>query len=150
MKSGKRTILGIGVRKVAEEAGRAGAKIDLKLEDGLSVPARPQALKRCLVNLIDNAVAHGDHVAVSARADDGAVEIAVEDDGPGIPPEQYEDAFRPFSRLDETRTRNAKGVGLGLSIAREVAREHGGDVILGASPLGGLKASLRLPLSVAA
>jgi two-component system osmolarity sensor histidine kinase EnvZ len=69
----------------------------------------------------------------------------VDDNGPGIPEELYEEAFRPFSRLDETRSRNQKGVGLGLAIARDVARSHGGDVMLSPGPLGGLRASLRLP-----
>jgi two-component system osmolarity sensor histidine kinase EnvZ len=77
--------------------------------------------------------------------EDGAVSVDVDDDGPGIPEELYEEAFRPFSRLDETRSRNKKGVGLGLAIARDVARSHGGDIKLSKSPLGGLRASLRLP-----
>jgi two-component system osmolarity sensor histidine kinase EnvZ len=137
--------VGALVRETAGAAQRGGACIELDLDSDLSVPARPGALKRCLANLIDNAVAHGERVRVAARREPAAVEIAVDDDGPGIAPEHYEDAFRPFSRLDATRTRNPKGVGLGLAIARDVARAHGGDVILRPSPLGGLRASLRLP-----
>ncbi len=133
------------VEETAGPAARGGAVIDLDLDPGLMVSAHPQALKRCLANLIDNAAAHGDRVRVSARREGAAIEIAVEDDGPGIPAELYEDAFRPFSRLDETRTRNSKGVGLGLAIARDVARNHGGDVLLSVSALGGLRACLRLP-----
>ena len=72
--------------------------------------------------------------------------ITVEDDGPGIPAENYEDAFRPFSRLDPARNQNVSGVGLGLTIARDTARAHGGDVTLGTSELGGLRAVMRLPL----
>jgi two-component system osmolarity sensor histidine kinase EnvZ len=133
------------VKETATPAARGGARIDFDLDDDLSVSARPHALKRCLANLIDNAAAHGDRVLVTARRNEYGVEIAVEDDGPGISPDLYEDAFRPFSRLDETRTRNSKGVGLGLAIARDVARNHGGDVELGVSALGGLRACLRLP-----
>ena len=137
------------VREAASNASRGGANIDLELgaDDKLALSGRASALKRALANLIDNAAAHGDHVRIETAREPEAISIAVEDDGPGIAPELYEDAFRPFSRLDETRTRNKKGVGLGLAIARDVARGHGGDIILGASALGGLKAVLRLPLS---
>ncbi len=93
-----------------------------------------------------NAAAHGSHLKVQAAVIEGRrIEITVDDDGPGIPPERYEDAFRPFQRLDEARNQNAKGVGLGLAIARDVARGHGGDVVLAPSPLGGLRATVTLP-----
>jgi two-component system osmolarity sensor histidine kinase EnvZ len=137
------------VRDAAAAAARGGATIDLALagDEPLALSGRPNALKRALANLIDNAAAHGDHVRIETAHGPDAISIAVEDDGPGIAPDLYEDAFRPFSRLDETRTRNTKGVGLGLAIARDVARGHGGDVILGPSSLGGLRAVLRLPAS---
>jgi len=76
----------------------------------------------------------------------GGLEIVVDDDGPGIPPDRHEEAFKPFSRLDEARNQNLKGVGLGLAIARDAARSHGGDVTLDKSPLGGLRATVRLPV----
>lgn len=136
------------VHGVVEDATRSGAAISVDAESDLHAPARPGAVKRALSNLVDNAAAHGEHVAVSAKREYGAIHITVDDDGPGIPEELYEDAFRPFSRLDETRTRNTKGVGLGLAIARDVARSHGGDVALAKSPLGGLRATLRLPAAV--
>jgi two-component system osmolarity sensor histidine kinase EnvZ len=74
------------------------------------------------------------------------VVVHIDDDGPGVPAEQREDVFRPFFRLDEARNQDQSGSGLGLSIARDIARSHGGDVQLGQSPLGGLRASLRIPV----
>jgi two-component system osmolarity sensor histidine kinase EnvZ len=73
-------------------------------------------------------------------------DIHVDDDGPGIPPDQREEAFRPFRRLDEGRNLQSGGVGLGLSIARDIARAHGGDLLLSESPRGGLRATIRLPV----
>jgi two-component system osmolarity sensor histidine kinase EnvZ len=75
----------------------------------------------------------------------GGVEIAIDDDGPGIPEDRYEEAFKPFSRLDESRNQNEKGVGLGLAIARDMARGLGGDLVLERSAMGGLRAVMRLP-----
>jgi two-component system osmolarity sensor histidine kinase EnvZ len=140
----------VGVRdlidQVGEGARRAGAEVAIAADQSLAASVRPNAFKRALSNLIMNAAAHGEHVTVAARAlPSGGVEIAVDDDGPGIPPDRYEEAFKPFSRLDEARNQNLKGVGLGLAIARDVARGHGGDVVLEKSELGGLRAVIRLP-----
>lgn len=132
--------------RAAEDAGRSGAGVQVEAPPDLSVVVRPLAFRRALANLADNAAAHGETVRLSARAlPSGGVEIAVEDDGPGIPEEMHDEAFRPFSRLDPSRNQNRKGVGLGLAIARDVARGHGGDITLGRSELGGLRAALRLP-----
>jgi len=138
--------LGALAEEIAADAARGGSTVKVTRQGEAVAPGRPRALKRCLVNLIDNAIAHGDRVEVDVRSEDGATLVSVDDDGPGIPAEQYEDAFRPFSRLDATRSRHQKGVGLGLAIARDVARSHGGDIHLSQSPLGGLRATLRLPL----
>ena len=130
----------------AEDVRRAGAEVEVSVEDGLSASLRPLALKRALANLAGNAAAHGEQVRLAARAlPSGGIEITVEDDGPGIPADMHEEAFRPFSRLDESRNQNRKGVGLGLAIARDVARSHGGDITLDRSDLGGLRAAIRLP-----
>lgn len=107
---------------------------------------RPLALKRAISNLANNAADYGKHVRVTVSATANEAAIVVEDDGPGIPQENFEDAFRPFSRLDASRNQNVSGVGLGLTIARDTARAHGGDVTLGESEMGGLRATIRLPL----
>jgi two-component system, OmpR family, osmolarity sensor histidine kinase EnvZ len=107
---------------------------------------RPLALKRAISNLANNAADYGKHVRVTVSATANEAVIVVEDDGPGIRQENFEDAFRPFSRLDASRNQNVSGVGLGLTIARDTARAHGGDVTLGESEMGGLRATIRLPL----
>jgi two-component system osmolarity sensor histidine kinase EnvZ len=132
--------------EVSEGAVHAGAEVRVEADAGLAATVRPNALKRALSNLVMNAAAHGEHVQLAAhRTPSGGVEIVVDDDGPGIPPERFEEAFTPFGRLDEARNQNENGVGLGLAIARDVARGHGGEVTLDRSPLGGLRAVLRLP-----
>ena len=129
-----------------QDARRAGAEVEILVPEGLSASLRPLAIKRALANLAGNAAAHGERVRLAARAlPSGGIEITVEDDGPGIPDDMHEEAFRPFSRLDESRNQNRKGVGLGLAIARDVARSHGGDITLARSDLGGLRAAIRLP-----
>ena len=131
---------------VVGAALRSGAAVETQVAPDLTVELRPNAFKRALANLIDNAAAHGDHVKVTAAARlTGGVEIAIDDDGPGIPEDRYEEAFKPFSRLDESRNQNEKGVGLGLAIARDMARGLGGDLVLERSAMGGLRAVMRLP-----
>ena len=104
------------------------------------------AVKRCISNLVDNATEFGNRVAIIASRKNGYVEIAIDDDGPGIPTEQIEYAFKPFNRLDESRNLDKGGVGLGLAIAQDVARGHGGELTLLRSPWGGLRALVRLPV----
>lgn len=133
------------IEAVSEGARRIGAQVKIDVDPNLVATARPNALKRALANLVMNAAAHGEHVEVAARRGAQGLEIIVDDDGPGIPAEQHEEAFKAFARLDESRNQNTKGVGLGLAIARDVARGHGGDITLDRSPLGGLRAVVRLP-----
>jgi two-component system osmolarity sensor histidine kinase EnvZ len=141
--------LGSLVAETVADAARArdaGGRIGITASTELTLAVKRNALKRCLANLIDNALKYGTRAEVSLRRAGKSVEIAVEDDGVGIPEARREEAFRPFHRLDEGRNLQSGGVGLGLAIARDIARAHGGDVSLGESPLGGLKATLRLPV----
>lgn len=134
------------IEEVSEGAVRAGAQVSVAADPAMSAQVRPNALKRALSNLVMNAAVHGERIEVAARRSaSGGVEIVVDDDGPGIPAERYAEALRAFGRLDEARNQNSKGVGLGLAIARDVARGHGGDIKLARSPMGGLRAMIELP-----
>ena len=125
---------------------RAGAQIDLHCEEELFLELRPDALARSLTNLVGNAVRYAKHVSVRAGRRDDAAEVLIDDDGPGIPAERREDVFKAFVRLEASRNPRTGGVGLGMTIARDIVRAHGGDVILEDSPFGGLRVRLRLPL----
>jgi two-component system osmolarity sensor histidine kinase EnvZ len=139
------TDLSLLLEEVASAARREGASLSLTTPAEYSLPLRPNVIKRCIANLISNARRHGEHIWVTALPGRGGVDILVDDDGPGIPPEQRESVFRPFFRLDASRNPATGGVGLGLTIARDVARGHGGDLTLEGSPQGGLRARVFLP-----
>ena len=111
----------------------------------VTITARPGALARTLSNLISNAVGYGDNCEIRLVRGPRMAEILIDDDGPGITPDQREDAFRPFHRLDDARSQNVAGTGLGLTLARDFAHAHGGDIRLEDSPRGGLRVRLRLP-----
>ncbi|MBA9066669.1 two-component system osmolarity sensor histidine kinase EnvZ [Methylobacterium sp. RAS18] len=124
---------------------RLGAHVEaVEIEGSPLVTVRPDAMRRCLFNLAANAARYADTVAISGKREHRAFLIAIDDDGPGIPAESREDVFKPFVRLDDAR-QDAGGSGLGLAIARDIARAHGGDVGLHDSPLGGLRATVRIP-----
>jgi len=112
---------------------------------GLTATLRPIAMSRALTNLISNSTKYANGCQVSIKSSADRIEFYVDDAGPGIPPEQRKQAFRAFSRLNEARTQNIEGVGLGLSIARDIAQLHGGSLSLEDSPLGGLRATISLP-----
>ncbi len=135
--------------EVQEETEHLGTPIEVRVrqsKDGLVLPLKRQAFKRAVTNLVTNAVRFGDTVIVRAAADDDWLKIEVDDDGPGIPPAERDNVFRPFYRLDHARNQDTGNSGLGLAIARDIARSHGGDVALGSSSMGGLRATIRVPL----
>jgi two-component system osmolarity sensor histidine kinase EnvZ len=141
-----RTDIGEVLAEVQSQThGRNEVSVDMR-ERPLVVPLRRHAFKRAVANLVNNAVRFADHIAISAGKENGSLVIEVEDDGPGIPEAERDHVFRPFYRLDDARNQDAGSTGLGLAIARDIARIHGGDITLGQSRLGGLKAVLTLPV----
>ena len=125
---------------VATGARRSGATVTLNTPPELSLSLRAGAVRRAVANLIDNASRHAHHVLLTAEPQGRSVLVTVDDDGPGIPEDRRESVFRPFE------SDSAGGTGLGLTIARDIVRAHGGDIVLGNSPLGGLRAQIRLPV----
>ena len=110
------------------------------------VTVKPASFKRCLANLVSNAARHADTINITGHRDHRYLMVTIDDDGPGIPQNMREEVFKPFLRLDDARNQDEGGSGLGLAIARDIARSHGGDITLGDSPMGGLRASVRVPV----
>jgi len=133
------------IEEIAAAVRREGAAIVLDQPSELVATVRPNALRRCLGNLIANGARYGTRIWLTSRDVADGVDILVDDDGPGIPPSEREHVFQPFIRLDTSRNPTTGGIGLGLTIARDVARSHGGDVRLETSPQGGLRARVHLP-----
>ena len=143
------TDLAVLAAEAVADSGRAADarhRILLTNLEPVTLSVRRNALRRCLTNLLDNALKYGKIVHVKLRRRGNRIELAVEDDGPGIEEARREEAFRPFHRLDEGRNLQTGGVGLGLAVARDIARSHGGDVRLERSSLGGLRAVISLPV----
>ena len=143
------TDLAVLAADAVADAGRAADarhRIMLTAVEPVHLTVRRNALKRCVGNLLENAVKYGKLVQVQLYRKGDRVELAVDDNGPGIPEQRREEAFRPFHRLDDGRNLQAGGIGLGLAVARDIARAHGGDVQLEDSPLGGLRAVIWLPV----
>lgn len=120
-------------------------KIKENFEKDIEIHLRQNAFKRCLSNLIDNGLSYGNIVEISTKDNIKDLEIFVDDDGPGISKEEYEKVMKPFYRIDESRGQNKSGVGLGLSIANDIVRSHGGSISLEKSPLSGLRVKISLP-----
>jgi two-component system osmolarity sensor histidine kinase EnvZ len=133
------------LEQLAERARRNGTQVTLTFAGEAKIEVRPLAFRRCLDNLIGNAGKFSDRIEILANHQDNWLTIAIDDDGPGIAREEREAVFKPFYRLDSARNVDAGGTGLGLAIARDIARNHGGDIVLDDSPLGGLRAVLAIP-----
>lgn len=131
---------------IVAQARRKGGNIDLHVEGAITAPVKLNAFKRALTNLIDNSMRHAENVTVRLGARGEMAEFVIDDDGPGIPPEKREDVFKPFVRLDASRNPKTGGVGLGMTIARDIIRGHGGDVALEDAPGGGLRVKVFMPL----
>ena len=121
-------------------------KINLNIDKNLEINVRPNSLKRCLVNLIDNANSYGKKIEISIKKTLQDIIIFVDDDGPGIPENEYKNIMKPFYRIDKSRGQNKSGVGLGLSIANDIIRSHGGSISFSKSPLNGLRVKITLPV----
>ena len=133
------------VESLCEDAGDAGHRVVLHGQVQAPYPGRPLALKRCIGNVLDNALRYGSRAEVGVADSPQAVTLTIADNGPGIPSESLEKVFDPFFRLETSRARHSGGTGLGLGIARNIARAHGGDLVLKNRAEGGLLAELTLP-----
>ncbi len=132
---------------IHDAASEAPSPVDVLVTEPLPFVGRQGAMKRCLTNIVDNACRYGNRTVLEGRAGDGFIIITLDDDGPGIPEASRQEAFQPFVRLDSSRDPNLSGGGLGLTIASDVVRGHGGDIILAGSPLGGLRVRITLPIT---
>jgi two-component system osmolarity sensor histidine kinase EnvZ len=128
------------------DAERNGHRTNVTFHGHPIVTVRPNAFKRCLDNLVSNAARHARAISITGHRDHRWLNVTVDDDGPGLPQKMREEVFKPFLRLDDARNQDEGGTGLGLAIARDIARSHGGDITLADSPLGGLRATVRVPV----
>lgn len=134
------------IEELRVNAERSGAQAASSFMGPPLVQVKADSLRRCIGNLVGNAARYAKTLEITGTRDARYLLVSVDDDGPGIPADKREEVFRPFLRLDDARNQDAGGTGLGLSIARDIARAHGGDIILSDSPMGGLRATLRLPV----
>ena len=137
------------LEEIVEEAQIYGTQIELKLRKrrhDLVLPLKRNAFKRAITNLVSNAARFGETVVIRSATEGPWLRIEVDDNGPGIPATERDNVFKPFYRLDKSRNQDTGHSGLGLAIARDIAKSHGGDIALGQSSMGGLRAIIRVPL----
>jgi two-component system osmolarity sensor histidine kinase EnvZ len=140
------TDIGMLLEDLTLDAERHGHHATVAFHGPPEVTVRPAAFKRCIYNLVSNAARFAANVAITGHRDHRWLTVTVDDDGPGIPQQLREDVFKPFLRLDDARNQDEGGTGLGLAIARDIARSHGGEITLGNSPMGGLRATVKVPV----
>ena len=121
-------------------------QINIHIEENIKINIRANAIKRCLINLIDNGLSYGKKVEIITKKLVNNLVIFIDDNGPGIPEKEYQNVMKPFYRIDKSRGLNKSGVGLGLSITNDIIRSHGGNIVLEKTPLGGLRVKISLPL----
>jgi two-component system osmolarity sensor histidine kinase EnvZ len=134
------------LEELKDDAERHGHKATVAFHGQPIVTVKPAAFKRCLANLVSNAARHAPSIAITGHRDHRWLTVTIDDAGPGIPLAMREEVFKPFLRLDTARNQDEGGTGLGLAIARDIARSHGGEITLGDSPMGGLRATVRVPV----
>jgi two-component system, OmpR family, osmolarity sensor histidine kinase EnvZ len=140
------TDMGAFLEEMKTDAERNGHRTSIAFHGQPIVTVRPAAFRRCLGNLVSNAARFADTISITGHRDHRWLTLTIDDDGPGIPPDLREQVFKPFLRLDDARNQDQGGTGLGLAVARDIARSHGGDITLSDSPLGGLRATVRVPV----
>ena len=140
------TDMALALEELRSDAERHGHTATVTFHGLPVVTVKPASFKRCLANLVSNAARHANAISITGHRDHRYLTITVDDDGPGIPLEMREEVFKPFLRLDDARNQDEGGTGLGLAIARDIARSHGGDITLANSPMGGLRATVRIPV----
>ena len=132
--------------EICENTKIKNKKINLKINKKIKSSGRPLQLRRCFINLIENAVRYSEKIIVELNSDDKNIIINIIDDGPGIPQSKYDDVFKPFFTLDPSRNKLKGESGLGLTISRDIVRSHGGDISLSKSIFNGLQVTVNLPI----
>ena len=140
------TDMALALEELRSDAERNGHTATVAFHGLPVVTVKPASFKRCLANLVSNAARHANTISITGHRDHRYLTVTIDDDGPGIPAGMREEVFKPFLRLDDARNQDEGGTGLGLAIARDIARSHGGDITLGDSPMGGLRAAVRVPV----
>jgi two-component system osmolarity sensor histidine kinase EnvZ len=132
--------------KLIDAAKRQHLKLEADIPEDIKINVRPMAMERALMNIVNNAGQYAKNIWLKTHHEGKYLFITVDDDGPGVPEDKFEEVFRPFYRVDPSRNTATGGVGLGLPIAMEIVHGHGGKIWLEKSEKGGLKVNIRLPV----